>query len=425
MDALLLKEKIINGEFDSTFRNLYSDSKIETARARYIKAIDSFLSLYESRDIRIMSVPGRSEILGNHTDHNNGRVLAAAINLDIIAVVSENAESRIRIKSEGFDPDEIELGDLGKREEEKYTSASIIRGTAYRFKELGHKIGGFDAYTTSDILKGSGLSSSAAFEVMTGFILSVLYNGGSVSPVELAKTGQYAENEYFGKPCGLMDQTACACGGFVEIDFADTSNPAVEKLDFNLNGAGYNLCIVSTGGSHADLNEEYASITREMKCSAEYFGQKTLRSVEKSEFMKKINEVRERFGDRAALRCLHFFNENERVKAGADSLREGDFDAFLANVTDSGNSSYKYLQNLYAGDPKYQSLCVAIAFSEDALKGKRAAVRVHGGGFAGTIQAFIPKAHSKDYTASLEFVFGADSCLELTVRSEGAAEVTA
>lgn len=421
-----LYKKIENGDYNEKLKRLYGDAKLANAQARYLKALDSFKSIYGDKDknAEIISVPGRSEILGNHTDHNHGMVLAATINLDIIAVIAKNGENKININSEGFEPDSIDLTGLAPVESEKYTSAAIIRGTAARFKELGLKTGGFDAYTTNDVLKGSGLSSSAAFEVCVGFALNRLFNEEKITPIELAKIGQWAENNYFGKPCGLMDQTACASGGFVAIDFKNPAEPVVEKLDYNLVNSGYSLCIISTGGSHADLNDEYASITQEMKQVAEYFGCQTLRGVDTAEFSENISELRDKFGDRAILRAMHYFGENARVKTGVEALKDGMLNIFLQSVTASGNSSFKYLQNIYAiKSPKEQGVSLAIALAKEALSGKQAAVRVHGGGFAGTIQAFVPKRDVPEFFGKLQPVFGEDACLELFVRDDGAVAV--
>lgn len=429
MELTKLTEKINNGEYNDKLKRFYGDSKISAMRERYLNALAEFKNLYGNREIEIISVPGRSEILGNHTDHNHGRVLAAAINLDIIAVVSKSLDpggrkSHIRIKSEGFEPDDIDLENLEPVEGEKFTSAAIIRGICGKFAASGYEIGGFDAYTTSDVLKGSGLSSSAAFEILVGFTLNHLYNGGEIKPVEIAKIGQYAENNYFGKPCGLMDQTACSVGGFVAIDFADPSEPAVEKLDYNLTKSGYSLCIIAPGDSHDNLNKEYADITLEMKQAALHLGKQVLRDVDKSAFNANINNIRSLFGDRAVLRTMHFFAENARVYAGTEALKDGNFEAFLQLITSSGNSSFKYLQNVYsAKEPHIQGLSLALALSEEILANKQAAARVHGGGFAGTIQAFVPKKFVAEYFDRIKPVFGENSCLELFVRNDGAVVV--
>ena len=426
MELTVLAEKIKNGEYDEKLKRLYGEVKLENARERYLKAAGGFLDLYGNRDAEILSVPGRSEILGNHTDHNRGCVLAAAINLDIIAVVSKSLfpggkKSHIRIKSEGFEADDADMEDLGAKESEKFTSAAIIRGVAARCDKLGYKIGGFDAYTSSDVLKGSGLSSSAAFEVMVGFVLSHLYNNGEISPVEIAKIGQYAENYYFGKPCGLMDQTACSSGGFISIDFKNPAEPVVEKVDFDLAKSGYSLCIIAPGGSHDNLHGEYAAITGEMKKIAAYFGKEALRDVEKSEFSANIGGLRKSCGDRAVLRAMHYFAENARVKNGTEALQNGNIEGFLRLVASSGDSSFKYLQNIYVSkEPQIQEISLALALSEEILSGMGAAARVHGGGFAGTVQAFVPKRSVGEYFDKIKAVFGEGSCLELSVRNDGA-----
>jgi len=425
MELRILAGKIKDGEYNGKLKKLYGESKLEGARARYLKLLEAFERVYGGgRDVELISVPGRSEILGNHTDHNRGCVLAAAINLDIIAAVSKNTgglKSRIRVQSENFGPDDVDIDNLQPVENEKFTSAAIIRGVAARFRQLGYETGGFDAYSASDVQKGSGLSSSAAFEVMAAFALNRLYNGGVIAPAEIAEIGQYAENNYFGKPCGLMDQTACSVGGFVAIDFKDPKKAAIEKLDFDLTKSGYSLCIVAPGGSHDNLNEEYAAITREMKQAAQYFGHEVLRGVDKTEFAADIAGLRKNCGDRAALRAIHYFAENNRVRAGCEALRDGNIDGFLQLVTQSGNSSFKYLQNVYAAsEPETQEISLALALSEEALSGKSAAARVHGGGFAGTIQAFVPKKHVAEYFGKIERVFGEGSCIELSVRDAGA-----
>jgi len=429
MELIRLTEKIQNGEYNEKLKKLYGDAKITAAKERYLKAVGNFENLYGNRDIEIISVPGRSEILGNHTDHNHGCVLAAAINLDIIAVVSKSLvpggrKSHIRIQSEGFDPDDVDIENLSPDENEKFTSSAIIRGICNRFVGLGYEIGGFDAYTTSDVLKGSGLSSSAAFEILVGFTLNHFYDGNNISPVEIAKIGQYAENNYFGKPCGLMDQTACSVGGFVAIDFKDPSEPVVEKVDFDLTKSGYSLCIVATGGSHDNLNDEYAAITKEMKQIASYFGKEVLRDVDRNESNANIKKLREICGDRAVLRAMHYLAENIRVRAGTEALKDGNFEGFLQLVTASGNSSFKYLQNVYVPkDPRDQRISLALALSEEALANRKAAVRVHGGGFAGTIQVFLPKKAVGEYFDKIKPVFGEESCLELAVRHDGAVVV--
>lgn len=425
---------ISDGGYDSAFAKLYGSENVGTQRLRWTDAVENFASLYGAeRGVRLFSVPGRSEISGNHTDHNHGRVLAAAVNLDIIAVVSETDSGIIRLKSEGFDEDVVTVSGSAPGKYPALTSAALIAGICGGLVERGYAVGGFDAYTTSGVIKGSGLSSSAAFEVMVAHIENVLYNNGMIAAPELAMTAQYSENVYFGKPCGLMDQTACAVGGFVAIDFAEPGKPVIEKLAFDPAEAGYRLCIVNTGGSHADLNEDYAAIPREMKAVAAKFGQNTLRGVTMNDFISRLAELRGEtgavaVGDRALLRALHFIAENERVSIQAKALRSGDMAAFLDGVDASGRSSYEFLQNVFAiSAPREQGLSLALALTGEyfAARGiKRGgggyACRVHGGGFAGTIQAFIPVDEIEGYSAFMDSVFGQGSCIPLRIRRDGA-----
>ena len=424
-----LKKAVQNGEYDTAFRALYgADANLFDVKVRYLSAIDSFEKLYgaalpETAEVRLFSVPGRSEISGNHTDHNHGRVLAASISLDIIAVAAKTDRNEIRIKSEGFDEDVVSTDDVKTvRPDEKYKASAIIRGMCDGFLNNAHTIGGFVAYTTSNVLKGSGLSSSAAFEDMVGNLLNHFYNDGEVSAIEIAKLAQYAENVHFGKPCGLMDQMACAVGGFVAIDFKDPQNPIVEKLPFDLDAAGLSLCIVNTGGNHADLNEDYASVPADMKACAKLLGVEFLADTDKKTLLARAAEVRETLGDRAFLRSLHFFNENERVKAQRDALEKGDLAGFLAGVRASGLSSATMLQNVYTvKNVNEQGLTVALALAGEVLDGvKGSAYRVHGGGFAGTIQAFVPKKTVPEFTAAEEAVFGKGNVYVLSVRPFGA-----
>lgn len=399
-----------------------SAANVAAYRLRACRAVDSFVGLYgDERDVYLFSVGGRSEISGNHVDHQHGRVIAAAVNLDILAVASPRADGIIRLKSEGFPEDVIDTAEVENPAVcEKSSSAAIIAGMANGFDAAGYKIGGFDAYTTSAVLKGSGLSSSAAFEVMVGCILNNLYNDGAADDVFIAKTAQRAENIYFGKPCGLMDQTACAVGGFITIDFADPENPVIEKLPFDLTAAGYGLCIVDTGGNHADLGEDYASVPAEMKSVAVELGAQVLRDADEGSLISRMAALRDKTGDRALLRALHFYDENRRVEHQADMLRRGDVDSFLAEVTASGNSSFKYLQNVYTvHNPAEQGLSLALALAERYLKNCGGACRVHGGGFAGTIQAFVPAESVDGFAAYMESVFGEGTCHVLNVRSAG------
>ncbi len=329
------------------------------------------------------------------------------------------------MKSAGFKEDVVDPSAIDKPDENLFfTSSSIIAGMQKAFLNAGYKVGGFRAYTTSNVLKGSGVSSSAAFEVMIGNILNHLYNDGKVSDVEIAKMAQYAENVHFGKPCGLMDQTACAVGGFITIDFADPTTPVIEKIDFDLTAAGYSLCIVNTGGNHADLNEDYASVPAEMKAVAHALGVSVLRETTEEAVLANIVRLREEVGDRAIMRALHFFNENRRVAAQVEALRAGDIEAFKAGVVASGNSSFKYLQNVYTNkNIAEQGLSLALCLTEDFLAGTGAVSRVHGGGFAGTIQAFVPIEKTAEYEAKMNAVFGENACKILSVRPSGTCRI--
>ena len=417
---------INNGALNEKFTTLYGKENVESAKARYIKAIEEFVALYGAdRDLSLFSVAGRSELSGNHTDHNKGCVVAASISLDIIAVASPTSDTIVRVKSEGFDEDVVDIAKYTSPVEAKYgSSESIIAGMCAGLSANGHKVGGFVAYTTSSVLKGSGLSSSAAFEDMIGTIESHLYNDGKVDNVEISKLSQWAENVYFGKPCGLMDQVACAVGGIVAIDFADTKNPIITPIDFDMTAAGYNLCIVNTGGNHADLTDDYASVPTEMKAIAAYFGKAVLRETDEAEVIAAIPALREKFGDRAIMRALHFFEENKRVAKQKAALESGDVDTFFENVKASGRSSFCYLQNVYTTkNVSEQGLSLALCLAERVLGDKKAAWRVHGGGFAGTMQAFVPHAKMEEFRATMEKVFGEGAVTELSVRPLGAAAV--
>jgi galactokinase len=404
---------------------LYGDD-IEFQTERYVKAIETFANLYGAdRDVYLFSVPGRSEVSGNHTDHNHGRVLAAAIDRDIIAVASPSAENVVRVRSEGYNEDRIDLSICTEPEKHKpFKAAALVAGMCGGFVKYGHKIGGFDAYTTSRVLKGSGISSSAAFEVMIGNMLNHLYNDGTVSNVEIAKIAQYAENVYFGKPCGLMDQMACAVGGFVYIDFADPKNPKIEPIDFSLDDAGYVLCIVNTGGNHANLNDDYASVPAEMKAVAAALGREVLRGTTEDEILAAAPALRKTVGDRALLRALHFVRENDRVTGVATALKSGDIPAFLSGVLASGHSSFEYLQNVYTTiNVREQGLSLALAVTAGVLEGKGCAWRVHGGGFAGTIQVFLRAEYAAEYRAKMDAVFGEGAAMILRIRPDGAVRV--
>lgn len=416
---------ILSGKFDKTFSYVYGENAVEFQRTRYCEAVEEFNKLFEGRNNLVFySAPGRTEVGGNHTDHQHGCVLAASVNLDVIAVVSPNTDNVIRIKSKGYPMDVIDLNVLTPQDDEINKAASLIRGVAARFKDLGYNVCGFDAYTTSSVLKGSGLSSSAAFEVLVGTILSKQFNDSKVDAVEIAQIAQYAENVFFGKPCGLMDQMASSVGSFVAIDFNDPKNPIINKVAFDFASSNHALCIVDTGGNHADLTDEYGSVPVDMKGVAKLLGKEVLRDVPECEIFKNLSLIREKLGDRAALRALHFKAENERAQKEAVALNNGDFEAFKQIVIESGYSSFMYNQNVYTcKNPTEQGLSLALAVSEKLLKGK-GAWRVHGGGFAGTIQAFVPNELLDTYKAEMENIFGAGSCYVLNVRPVGGIKVT-
>jgi len=423
LNTLELKNAIINGKFDSTFASLNYDD-LTAAKERYINAVEKFEDFFGADgEVRIFSAPGRTEVGGNHTDHQHGRVLTGSINLDVIAVVSERNDNIVEIKSQGYIVEPVDISDLEPNTAEIGKTAALIRGCCANFKKNGYNIGGFCAYTTSQVLGGSGLSSSAAYEVLICNILSGLYNNSSVDKIEIAKISQKAERDYFGKPCGLLDQMACSNGGFTAIDFADPNSPLVEQINFDINAHGYTLCVVDTHGDHSDLTKDYADITTECGEISRYFGKGFLREVNINDFYSSIYDLRLRFGDRAVLRAIHFFNENERVAEQTKSLKQDNFNHFLDLVNESGDSSYKYLQNLYSTDNvKSQGLCLAIALTEQFLQGD-GACRVHGGGFAGTIQCYIPSELISDYKKLINNAFGEGSCAILSIRSVGGCEV--
>lgn len=421
----LLKDEIRGGALDSRLKRIYvTDEAVKEQRGRYIDLINDFAAIFdETRDIRLFSAPGRTEVGGNHTDHNHGRVLAAGINLDAVAAAAKNSENIVRVKSRGYDTDVCDINDLSVKEEEKGHSPALVRGMCAGFKKYGYEIGGFDAVTMSSVLSGSGLSSSAAYEVLVGTMLNYLYNDGRVDAVTIAKIAQYAENVYFDKPCGLMDQTACSVGGFVTIDFNDPADPVINEVKFDFASCGHSICIVDTKGSHSDLTDDYAAIRSEMESVAAVFGKKVLRDVDEEEFKKNIPQVRAVTGDRAVLRAIHFFADNDRVLKEVDALKKGDFETFKKYILESGASSYMYNQNVFSvKQPAVQPVSLALALSESILSGK-GAWRVHGGGFAGTIQAFVPAELLSDYKNAMESVFGEGSCYVLSIRPVGGVEI--
>ena len=429
-NTIELKQQIQQGAYDAAFVKLYgADVDVNAQRERYISVIDQFENEFGSgRSVRLYSAPGRTEIGGNHTDHNNGVVLAGSVNLDMVAVVSPNEENVIRVKSLGFDKiDDVDVTNLVPQPREAEHSASLIRGVAKGIVDAGGKVGGFDCYTTSNVLRGSGLSSSAAFEVCIGAILRGEYNNNDMekfNQVKIAQIGQYAENVFFGKPCGLMDQTACAVGKVITIDFKEVGHPVVREVPFDLAAKGFALCISDTKGSHADLTDDYAAVRREMESVAEFFGKKVLRDVDEETFLKAIPEVRKVTGDRAVVRAIHFYNDSRRAGEIYEAIKADDFDRFLQLIIEGGHSSFEFNQNAYSiKNPQEQGVPLALAISQKVLNG-RGAWRLQGGGFAGTIQAFVPLALLETYKNAIDAVFGAGSCHVLSVRNYGAVMVT-
>ena len=396
----------------------------EAGAAAFAARYDRVLALLEAsfgphETGALFSAPGRTELGGNHTDHQRGCVLAGSVNMDILASVAPNALGQIRLKSEGYDPIFVDIADLTKRQEEENTSAAILRGTCKAYEDLGAKLSGLDIAMISNVPKGSGVSSSAAFEVLLGTILNELFMPQKVDAVKIAQIGQWVENVYFGKPCGLMDQMACSVGGAVAIDFADPQHPIVEQIDFDLHKFGHALCIIDSGADHADLTDEYAAIPGECKAVAKICGKEVLRQVEMTDFLENMGKCRQQLGDRAVLRALHFFAENSRVPRQVQAIKDGDFDAFLALEKESCHSSWEYLQNITpAGYKEQQAVAVTIALARQIL-GNRGAVRVHGGGFAGTVQAFVPLDLVADFKAGMEKVLGENTCNVMIIRPVG------
>lgn len=407
------------------FKNIYcTDKAAGLQHDRYSKAILRFTKEFKGREpAAIFSAPGRTEVGGNHTDHQHGEVLAASINKDAIAIVAPREDNMVNVLSEDYGKVGIDISDLAFRDTETGTTEALVRGVLAGLRDRKYNIGGFDAYVTSDVLIGAGLSSSAAFETLIGTIVSGLYNNMKIDPVEIAKVGQYAENDYFGKPCGLMDQMACSVGNLVHIDFRDPEEPVVEKIDFDLDDSGYVLCITDTKGSHEDLTDEYAAVPREMKKIAALLGCDVLCDVSFEQILDNIGLLREKAGDRAVLRAIHFINETTRAGDEAEALKAGDLKEFLALVRQSGDSSFKYLQNVYSNkDVTVQNVSLALAVSDTVLTSAEVS-RVHGGGFAGTIQAFVTKANAGRYKQYMDRVFGSGACEVLSIRKYGGIRV--
>lgn len=419
------KLRMEGAAFAARLERLYGAEGAAEARTRCCEVVAGFEKTFESEPEALFSAPGRTELGGNHTDHQHGRVLAAAVDLDILAAVAPNQSGMIRVQSQGYPLMVVDLSDLNPHAEEAGTSAALIRGVAARMSAMGCPLQnvGLDAYMVSNVPGGSGLSSSAAFEVLIGTILNDLFWGGKCSAVEIAQIGQYAENVFFGKPCGLMDQTASSVGGVVAIDFADTEYPVVEYMDLDLHKDGYALCILDSGADHADLTDEYAAITGELKAVCAQFGKDYLRQVPREEFLAHLSQVRAAAGDRAALRAFHVYAENDRAAAEAKALQNGDFAGFLSLVRASGASSAMYLQNVVpTGQTQKQELMLTIALAESLLGG-RGAVRGHGGGFGGTAQAFVPLDLLDMFKKETEAVLGEGKCHVVTIRPEGGARL--
>ena len=442
MTGKTLLEVIQTDKAAPVFENLYGPGNTESARRRYTGLIEGILDpngfpaadFPETRGpLRVFTAAGRTELGGNHTDHNRGKVLAASIQLDSVAIVAPRADKKVFFRSAGYPDVSVQLvkadgsADLESKPEERGTTEALVRGIAAELTRRGVAIGGFSANAASTVLPGSGLSSSAAVEVLFGRIFDSLYGGGKRSALELAQIGQITENNYFGKPCGLMDQTACASGGAVAIDFGDPFHPLVKQINFNPEAAGYALCVVDTHGSHADLTEDYAAIPAEMKAVAAFFGKTVLREVDPKDVLVHAAEIRRAAGDRALLRAIHFFNENRRVDAMLAALSAADIHTFLDLVNQSGDSSWELLQNIYA--PKYpgeQGVSTALAITLDFIATETrgsGACRVHGGGFAGAIQAYIPLDYLDTYKARMEAVFGCEAVTPIRIRPIGAAEL--
>ena len=417
-----MSEALQQGKHDSIIKQVTCLEDTSKSSERYQSLIAKAIKEFGDQEGYLISSPGRTEVCGNHTDHQLGKVLAASVNMDIVAVVVKD-ENQVVYESEGFSVPPIQISDLTVHQDEQFTTASLIRGTLAAFKHKGYQIGGFRCLSDSQVLPGSGISSSAAFEVLLGTILSHLYNDGKVSPIDIAKMGQYAENEYFGKPCGLLDQMACSIGGFVTIDFADKENPIVEKIDFDFHSSGLDVILVNTKGDHADLSDEYGLMPKEMKDVAHVLGKEFLSQCTMEQFMNNLKEIREKCSDRAMLRAIHYFNEVDRVDTAVKALKNKDIESFKKTIIESGYSSYMYLQNVYlASNYETQNLSLALALAEQVLKGK-GAYRVHGGGLAGTIQAFVPHDLKEEFLKTLRSVYGNDSCFLLAIRPVGGTRI--
>lgn len=410
--------KLNSGELDKALAALYTD--LPAARQRVLSVVNGWQETFgrgDDAEVMLVSAPGRTELGGNHTDHQHGRVLCGSVNLDALACVGLNGSDTIRVCSEGYGLAQAQLAVLDPVESEAGTSAALIRGVAAGMAERGCGVSGFDAYMVSDVPAGSGLSSSAAYEVLLGTAMNAL-SGSDLDPVTLAKIGQRAENAWFGKPCGLLDQTACAVGAVSAVDFADPGDPVVEAVEVDFAAHGYALCIIDTRSDHSDLTDAYAAIPAEMKAVAACMGREVLREVDEEEFLSQLACVRQQTGDRAVLRAMHFFEENRRAKEQAEALKQGDFEEYLRLVRESGQSSWCLLQNISAGDPSHQAVALALARGQQLLAGQ-GAIRVHGGGFAGTVQAYVPLGILEEFRRGMEKLLGENTCHVIRIRPQG------
>ncbi|MGM9941572.1 MAG: galactokinase [Bulleidia sp.] len=423
MKTTLLQEALLKGTYDAVLTHLYGASALDEQKGRYIALLQESLDQYGDQEIHLFSAPGRTEVGGNHTDHQLGRVFAASISLDVIAAVIPTSDNIVTYHAKGFAVKPVDVSDTQIHEDEKNTTEALIRGVAAGLKQRGFACGGFTCYADSRVLPGSGMSSSAAFEVLIATIMNHLYNNGKVSSTDLAKIGQYAENRYFMKASGLLDQMACSTGSFAYMDFADPENPIVEKVDFDPHAYGYDLILTDVRASHADLSDEYSMVPAEMKAAAKVLGKQVLGTCTKDEVIAECAAIREQCGDRAFLRAYHFVCETQRAKDEAEALKNRDIRTFLNLVNQSGASSWMYLQNISApGDSKNQAIATALALSDSMLK-HDGAYRVHGGGFAGTIQAFVPEGKTEQYISMMESVFGKGCCYVLSIRECGGIQV--
>lgn len=410
-------------EFTKEKLSFYPEHLLDYQLERYTRTAKEFKSAFGYDATNVFSAPGRSEICGNHTDHNLGKAVGASINLDTLAFVSPRDDGKICVKAKGFGDINVDITKLEKVESEEGDSTSLVKGVCKKLSDMGYKIGGFDAYTTNDVLKGSGLSSSAAFEIMMSFIINSLYNDEKIDAKTMAIASQYAENVYFGKASGLLDQLSCAFGGMISIDFKNPTNPVVEKLPFDFAATGYSMVITDTRCDHADLTDDYVAIKSEMQSVANYFGADYLRSVDYDAFFEALPELKKKLPERALIRAFHYFNENKNVENIATALKSNDFDKFLSIVNRSGSSSFRFLQNIYSDkNPTSQGMSLAISLSEQLLDGKGAS-RVHGGGFGGTMQAYVPNDMIDKYVAKMESVFGDGCCYLLKIRDIGPIKV--